>query len=481
MTDKYDVIVIGAGPAGYVAAIRCAQLGMKTACIDNYLDQNSKPSPGGTCLNIGCIPSKALLESSHYYVQAEKQFAEHGIKLNKPELDLDVMQTRKQNVVQQLTQGIQSLFKSNKVDFFPGKGTLGKDRRVTIVDHQDQSSTLQADHIILASGSRPVELPFTRFNNNTIVDSTGALEFDQVPGKLGIIGAGVIGLELGSVWQRLGSEVTILEAKDDFLPAVDNLVAREALKQFRKQGLDIHLGARVDQVTSKKNSVSIRYQDKSGSLQLNVDKLIVAVGRRPNSEALCDAEVDLAIDDRGFVEVDEQCQTNIDRVYAIGDLVRGPMLAHKSSEEGMMVAARIAGQFAEVNYDNIPSVIYTHPEIAWTGRSEQQLKAEGVDYKTGQFPFTASGRARASGETDGMIKVLADARTDRILGVHMIGAHCSELISEAVIAREFGASSEDLALTVFAHPTLSESFHEAALAVADRAIHIAPPRKRKTK
>jgi dihydrolipoamide dehydrogenase len=326
-----------------------------------------------------------------------------------------------------------------------------------------------------------VELPFARFNSNTIVDSTGALEFEKVPAKLGIIGAGVIGLELGSVWQRLGSEVTILEAQDDFLPTVDNLVAREALKQFRKQGLDIHLGARVDQVTSKKSSVSIRYQDKSGAQQLDVDKLIIAVGRRPNSEAICEEGIDLAINDRGFVDVDGQCQTNIDRVYAIGDLVRGPMLAHKGSEEGMMVAAHIAGQFAEVNYDNIPSVIYTHPEIAWTGRSEQQLKAEGVEYKTGQFPFTASGRARASGETDGLIKVLADARTDRILGVHMIGAHCSELISEAVIAREFGASSEDLALTVFAHPTLSESLHEAALAVADRAIHIAPPRKRKTK
>ncbi len=480
MTDHYDVIVIGAGPAGYVAAIRCAQLGMKTACIDDFLNESGKSSPGGTCLNVGCIPSKALLESSRYYAQAQQQFSGHGIHIGNIELDLGSMQARKDRVVRELTQGIQSLFKSNGIIFYPGRASLGRNRQVTMVDHNKQTATLKAEHVILAAGSRPIELPFARFDAKTIVDSTGALAFDKVPGKLGIIGAGVIGLELGSVWQRLGSEVTILEAREDFLPIVDRQIAVEAFKHFRKQGIDIRLGTRAETVEIKESGASIEFQDDTGRQQISMDKLIVAIGRRPNSESLCDPDLGLAIDEHGFVEVDDWCRTNLDNVYAIGDLVRGPMLAHKGSEEGLMVAERIAGHFAEVNYDNIPSVIYTHPEIAWTGRSEQQLKQEGIDYKIGLFPFTASGRARAMGDTDGMIKVLAEARTDRILGVHMIGAQCSELIAQAVIAREFGASSEDLALSVFAHPTLSESLHEAAMAAEGRAIHIAPRRKVKT-
>ena len=477
MSKQYDVVVIGAGPAGYVAAIRCAQLGMKTACIDAYLNDNHKPSPGGTCLNVGCIPSKALLESSHYYAQCREELAEHGIGLKQVELDLDTMQTRKRKVVQELTQGIQSLFKANRIDFYPGHGTLGENRQVSVVDHNDQEIVLTAQHVILASGSHPVELPFARFDGENIVDSTGALAFDQVPARLGIIGAGVIGLELGSVWQRLGAEVTVLEAMDTLLPMVDQQIAREAAKQFNKQGLDIHLGAQVESIEQIDGAVTVYYQDKDGKQQLVVDKLIVAVGRRPNTEGLFERNVSLKLDKRGFMQVDDYCQTSLDNVYAIGDLVRGPMLAHKGSEEGIMVAERIAGQHAEVNYDNIPSVIYTQPEIAWTGRSEQQLQQTGVEYRLGLFPFSASGRARAAGDTRGMIKVLADARTDRILGVHMIGPHCSELIGQAVIAREFGSSSEDLALTVFAHPTLSEALHEAALAVNGRAIHVAPPRK----
>jgi len=478
MSEQYEVIVIGAGPAGYVAAIRCAQLGFNVACIDDYLDERGKPSPGGTCLNVGCIPSKALLESSHHYQQAGKQFAEHGIGVGQLALDLATMQRRKQKVVRDLTGGIHALFKANQVAFYAGRGTLKQHNQVEVIDHESNTTTLQAEHIILASGSRPVELPFAPFDDKQVVDSTGALAFDAVPQRLGIIGAGVIGLELGSVWQRLGSEVVVLEARDTFLPDADSAIAKQANKLLGQQGLDIRLGSKVKNVNPTKNSVKVSYSNEQDEQTLTFDKLIVAVGRRPNSESLCADDLDLRIDERGFVQVDDHYRTNLEKVYAVGDLIPGPMLAHKGMEEGMAVAERIAGQFAEVDYDNIPFVIYTHPEIAWTGRTEQQLKDAGIDYTAGQFPFSANGRARAAGETDGLIKVLAEARTDRVLGVHMIGPQASELIGQAVIARAFATSAEDLALTMFAHPTLSETFHEAALDVADRAIHRAPPRKK---
>lgn len=479
MSEQYDVIVIGAGPAGYVAAIRCAQLGLNVACIDDYLDERGKPSPGGTCLNIGCIPSKALLESSHHYQQARHKFAEHGIRVGQLELDLATLQSRKQQVVRDLTGGIQSLFKANQVAFYAGRGTLKPNNRVQVTDHDNHSTTLNAEHVILAGGSRPVELPFAPFDDKQVVDSTGALAFDAVPQRLGIIGAGVIGLELGSVWQRLGAEVVVLEAQASFLPDADTAIAKQANKLLRQQGLDIRLGTRVDAIHTGK-TVRVEYTDGQGSQSLEFDKLIVAVGRRPNSENLCVSDLTLATDERGFVQVDDHYRTSLEKVYAVGDLVPGPMLAHKGMEEGMAVAEQIAGQFAEVDYDNIPLVIYTQPEIAWTGRTEQQLKDAGIDYTTGQFPFSANGRARAAGETDGLIKLLAEARTDRVLGVHMIGPQASELIGQAVIARAFGTSAEDLALTMFAHPTLSETFHEAALDVAGRAIHRAPPRKKKS-
>jgi len=478
MTEQYDVIVIGAGPAGYVAAIRCAQLGLQVACIDDYLDERGKPSPGGTCLNVGCIPSKALLESSHHYQQARHQFAEHGIRVGQLELDVATLQKRKQQVVRDLTGGIQSLFKANKVAFYAGRGTLQQHNQVEVIDHDNHATTLNAEHVILASGSRPVELPFAPFDGKQVVDSTGALAFDAVPPRLGIIGAGVIGLELGSVWQRLGSEVVVLEAQQTFLPDADNVIAKQANKLLGQQGLDIRLGTRVDAIHTGE-SVSMTYTDSEGSQSLEFDKLIVAVGRRPNSETLGADNLNLSTDERGFVQVDDHYRTNLEKVYAVGDLIPGPMLAHKGMEEGMAVAERIAGQFAEVDYDNIPFVIYTHPEIAWTGRTEQQLNDAGIDYRVGQFPFSANGRARAAGETDGLIKILAEAHTDRVLGVHMLGTHASELIGQAVIARAFSTCAEDLALTMFAHPTLSETFHEAALDVTDRAIHRAPPRKKK--
>ncbi|MFP3874180.1 MAG: dihydrolipoyl dehydrogenase [Thiohalophilus sp.] len=476
MSEQYDVIVIGAGPAGYVAAIRCAQLGMQVACIDDYLDERGKPSPGGTCLNVGCIPSKALLESSHHYRQAQQQFAAHGIRIGQLELDLAAMQHRKQQVVRDLTGGIQSLFKANKVSFYAGRGTLKQNNRVEVIDQDDNATALTAEHVILASGSRPIELPFAPFDGEQVVDSTGALAFESVPERLGIIGAGVIGLELGSVWQRLGAEVVVLEAQETFLPEADTTIAKQAHKLLGQQGLDIRLGTHVDAVHTGE-SVRVDYRDGEGSQSLEFDRLIVAVGRRPNSDTLCADDLTLSTDARGFVQVDDHYRTNLEKVYAVGDLIPGPMLAHKGMEEGVAVAEQLAGHFAEVDYDNIPLVIYSHPEIAWTGRSEQQLKDAGIDYRLGQFPFSANGRARAAGDTDGLIRVLADARTDRVLGVHMLGPQASELIGQAVIARAFATSAEDLALTLFAHPTLSETFHEAALDVADRALHRAPPRK----
>jgi dihydrolipoamide dehydrogenase len=479
MSNKFDVIVIGAGPAGYVAAIRCAQLGMNTACVEMWVDKQGKPALGGTCLNVGCIPSKALLESSHYYEMSQHELAEHGVQPGNVKLDLKKMLQRKDKVVQDLTGGIQQLFKANKISWLQGRGKIRAGKQVEVKAQNGKSELYETDNIIIATGSVPIEISATPYSDDLIVDSTGGLEFTEVPEKLGVIGAGVIGLELGSVWRRLGSEVLVLEAMENFLVMVDQQVANESLKIFKKQGLDIRLGTRVTGSKVKGKQVEIEYQDKDGKHKATVDKLIVAVGRRPNIDGLAEVEVGLLMNERGFIHVDEHCRTNIPGIYAIGDVVRGPMLAHKGSEEGIMAAEIIHGGHAEVNYETIPSVIYTHPEISWAGKTEEQLKASGIEFNTGTFPFIASGRARAAGDTAGLVKILADRKTDRILGVHIVGAHSSEIIAQAVIAMEFGASAEDLALTVFGHPTLSEAVHEAALSVHGRAIHIAQTKKQK--
>lgn len=479
MSNQYDVVVIGAGPAGYVAAIRCAQLGLKTACVDKWIGEDDKPVLGGTCLNVGCIPSKALLESSSRYEEVQHSFIEHGITASGVELDLGQMMKRKAKVVSDLTQGIVSLFKANGIDWHQGSGKLLPKQQVSVTGHDGSETILDATNVILAPGSSPVEIGAAPLQDDVIVDSTGALAFTEVPKRLGVIGAGVIGLELGSVWRRLGSEVVLLEAQESFLSMADEQIAKDALRQFKKQKLDIRLGARVVSCEVGSDGVAVQYQDGNGDHTETVDKLIVAVGRRPNTDGLAADEVGLLLDEWGFVHVDEQCRTNQPSVYAIGDAVRGPMLAHKGSEEGVMVAEVIAGEKPEISYETIPSVIYTDPEVAWAGKTEQALKAAGTDYRIGTFPFAASGRARASGNSNGMVKIIADAETDRVLGVHIVGAHCSELIAQAVIAMEMGASSEDLAMTVFAHPTLSESVHEAALAVDGRALHVPNKKKRK--
>ncbi|AZZ91358.1 MULTISPECIES: dihydrolipoyl dehydrogenase [unclassified Hahella] len=477
MADKFDVIVIGAGPGGYVAAIRAAQLGLKTACVEKWSNEAGKPVFGGTCLNVGCIPSKALLESSHKFEEAKHDFETHGIMAQDVTVDVAKMQGRKNNIVKNLTQGIASLFKANGVTSIHGAGKLLANKQVEVTDNAGNVTVYDAENVIIATGSRPVEIPPTPLNEH-VVDSTGALEFSEVPKRLGVIGAGVIGLELGSVWARLGSEVVVLEAQDTFLGAVDQQLAKEALKQFTKQGLDIRLRARVTGSEVKRGVVKVSYSDTKGDHELKVDKLIVAVGRAPNTDNLLAADSGVNLDERGFIFVDDQCKTNMPGVWAIGDVVRGPMLAHKASEEGIVVAERIAGHKGHVNYDCIPWVIYTHPEIAWVGKTEEQLKAEGEEYKVGTFPFAASGRAMAANATMGMVKILAHKDTDRILGVHIVGPQASEMIAQGVIAMEFGSSSEDLAMTVFAHPTLSEAVHEAALAVEGKAIHIAQRKKR---
>ncbi len=479
MARHFDVVVIGGGPAGYVAAIRCAQLGMNTACIDQWRDRQDRPVLGGTCLNSGCIPSKALLESSEIYDQAQSSFSMHGVKCGGVTLDLNAMMVRKDKVVATLTQGIAGLFKSHKITWVTGHARLLPRKQVEVhEDGESKGQLIEAENIILASGSIPAEIDAAPLHGDLIVDSSGALEFPEVPARLGIIGAGAIGLELGSVWRRLGSQVVLLEAQPEFLTITDSQVAGEALRQFTSQGLDIRLGARVLGCRILENHVELEYQDHGGDHRETVDRLIVAVGRRPNTRGLFAPETELLLDEWGVIHVDEQCRTNIPGVYAIGDVVRGPMLAHKGSGEGIMVAERIAGQQSSVNYDTVPSVIYTLPEIAWVGKSEQALRAAGTNFRVGVFPFSASGRALALGNTAGMVKIIADAATDRVLGVHMIGPHCSELIAQAVIAMQFSASSEDLAMTMFAHPTLSEVFHEAALAVDGRAIHIARARRR---
>jgi dihydrolipoamide dehydrogenase len=469
---NYDVVVIGGGPGGYVAAIRCGQLGLSTALVDEWLGENGKPALGGTCLNVGCIPSKALLDSSHHYHNLEHLLPAHGITVKGAAMDVAAMQARKNKVVQTMNRGVAALLKKNKVAAYSGHGRLKAGNQVAIAVHGGDEEVVAAKHVILASGSVPVDIPVAPVDGDRIVDNAGALAFDAVPKRLGIIGAGVIGLELGSVWNRLGAEVVILEALEDFLAAADRQIAKDALKAFTKQGLAIHLGARVTGAKATKKGVNVKYEDKDGAKALEVDRLVVAVGRRANTEGLVDADVNLALDDGGRVQVDDLCRTNVDGVYAIGDAVKGPMLAHKASEEGIAVAELIAGQPAHIDHRTVPWVIYTHPEIAWVGETEQQLKDRRVEFRAGSFPYRALGRAHGSGETDGFVKILADAKTDEILGVHIYGAQASELIAEAVTAMVFRASSEDLGRTIHAHPTLAEAMHEAALAVDGRAIHI---------
>ncbi len=481
MTKKYDVVVIGSGPAGYVAAIRCAQLGMKTACVEKWHNDKNEPVYGGTCLNVGCIPSKALLDSSHKYAEAQKDFEVHGISLQKLSIDVPAMIERKAKIVGQLTGGVKQLFSANKIDGIQGTGKLLSGNKVEVTAEDGKKSELEGEHVILASGSVPIEIPPTPTDGETIVDSTGALEFQSVPKRLGVIGAGVIGLELGSVWARLGSEVTVLEAMDEFLPAVDKQIAKESEKILRKQGLDIRLGAKVtgSKVSKGKNkTVKVTYEDKDGDQEMTFDKLIVAVGRRPVTEGLLSDDSGVELDDRGFIKVDDTCATKVKNVWAAGDVVRGPMLAHKGMEEGVMVADRIAGKKTQVNYDLVPFVIYTHPEIAWVGKTEQELKEEGVEFNIGTFPFAVNGRALAANDKDGMVKMVVDAKSDRILGCHIVGPSAADLVQQVAIAMEFSSSAEDLGLTMFSHPTLSEAVHEAALAANGHAIHAVNRKKR---
>ena len=472
----YDVIVIGGGPAGYVAAIRSSQLGLSTACVEEFVDDSGNAVFGGTCLNVGCIPSKALLDSSHRFYEAAGHLDTHGIKIEKVKLDLNVMMDRKDSIVKKLTGGIGGLFAANKVTPITGRGKVIAGNNVEITKSDGTTETIAAKNIIIATGSSPIEIASAEFNNN-VVDSTGALEFTEVPKTLGVIGAGVIGLELGSVWARLGSKVTVIEAMDDFLFMADKEIAKDCLKDFKKQGLDIKLGSRLIASKNLKKSVKISYENSAGTEEMEFDKLVVAVGRRPNVQNVFSEDSGVHLDERGFISVDAHCQTSASNVWAIGDVVRGPMLAHKGSEEGVMVAERIAGKHAEMNYDLVPSVIYTHPEIAWVGKNEEELKSENRSYKVGKFPFAASGRALAVDQSTGFVKVISDASTDTILGVHVFGPSAAEIVQQALISMEFGASSEDLGLTIFSHPTVSEALHEAALAVNNQAIHIGNKRK----
>jgi dihydrolipoamide dehydrogenase len=474
MSKQFDVVVIGGGPGGYIAAIRAAQLGFKVACIDEWKNAAGGPAPGGTCTNVGCIPSKALLQSSEHYEQAAHHFADHGIGVKGLSMDVEKMIARKDTVVKQNNDGILYLFKKNKVTFFHGRGSFIKaaDGAYEIQVAGNTEEVLSGKHIIVATGSNARALPQAPFDEERILSNDGALRVGAVPKKLGLIGSGVIGLEIGSVWRRLGAEVTVLEGLPTFLGAVDEQIAKEAKKAFDKQGLKIELGVKVGDVKASKKGVTVAYTNAKGEAQeLSVDKLIVSIGRVPNTIGLNTEAVGLQLDERGAIVVDGDCRTNLPNVWAVGDVVRGPMLAHKAEEEGVAVAERIAGQHGHVNFNTIPWVIYTSPEIAWVGRTEQQLKADGVAYKAGTFPFMANGRARALGDTTGMVKFLADAATDEILGVHIVGPMASELISEAVVAMEFRASSEDIARICHAHPSLSEATKEAALAVDKRTLN----------
>ncbi len=466
----YDVVVIGSGPAGYVAAIRASQLGLKTLCIEELIDDSGKPSLGGTCLNVGCIPSKALLDSSHRYHEANKKLSEHGININSVKIDVAAMMKRKDAIVEKLTGGISGLFSANKVESMMGRGSVISQNLVKVTQSDGSTEEVEAKNIVIATGSSPIEIPAAKFGKK-IVDSTGALSFDEVPKSIGIVGAGIIGLELGSVWSRLGSKVTVIEALDTFLPMTDPDISKETFKEFKDQGLDIKLSSTLTSSKELKNSVKVIYEQDKNEVEDEFDKLIVAVGRKPNSSEILSKDLNIKID-KGFIEVNEHCQTSIKNIWAIGDVVRGPMLAHKGSEEGIMVAERIAEKHAEVNYDLVPSVIYSHPEIAWVGKNETELKDENIEYKIGKFPFAASGRALAVDQSTGFVKVLSDVKTDTILGVHVFGPAAAEIVQQALISMEFGASSEDIALTMFSHPTVSEAFHEAALASNNQAIHI---------
>jgi dihydrolipoamide dehydrogenase len=470
MSDVYDVIVIGAGPAGYPAAIRAAQNKLTVACVDEWQNTDGTYAFGGTCLNAGCIPSKALLESSELFQRAKDEFAVHGIKIGGLTLDLSAMQKRRAAVVKTMTNGINTLFKANGVVGIQGHGRLLPGNKVAVKAPDGTEKTLEAKHVVLASGSVPVRLKSVPHDGRYIVDSWNALEFDAVPARLGVIGAGVIGLELGSVWRRLGSEVIVLEALEQFLPMVDQTIAKEAQRHFKKQGLDIKLGAKVSSAAVSGNAVDVLYTDAQGEHSVQVDKLVVAVGRRPYTQELLAQGTGVELDERGFIKVDEHCRTSAPNVWAVGDVVRGPMLAHKGKEEGVMVADLIAGHYGEVNYKVIPSVIYTAPEIAWVGQTEEQVKAGGRPYKIGTFPFAASGRARAMEAAAGMVKIVSAKDDDEVLGIHVIGPMAGELIAEAVLAMEYSASTEDIQRTIHAHPTLSEAIHEAALSVDKKAI-----------
>lgn len=479
MSEKFDVIFIGAGPGGYVGSIRAAQLGLKTACIERMKGKDGKNTLGGTCLNIGCIPSKALLDSSYKYHEAQESLAAHGITAQGVTMDVSTMIQRKDAIVKQLTTGIGQLFKANGVTHIKGSATLRTGKTVAVLDESGTETLYQADHVVLAAGSVPVNIPIAAVDGKYIVDSSGALDFNSVPQRLGIIGAGVIGLELGSVWKRLGSEVVLLEATENFLPSLDVFIAKEVKKTLGRQGLDIRLGCRVTETAVNAEKVHVGFTDKEGNAQQEVfDRLIVCVGRKPALDKLLADDCGVVLDETGRVVVDEHCATGVAGVWAIGDLVRGPMLAHKASEEGVMVAERIAGHKAEMNYALIPSVIYTHPEVAVVGQTEEQVRAAGRDCKVGLFPFAASGRALAADDTTGLVKLIADAESDQILGCHIVGASAADLVQQAAIAMEFGATAEDLSMMVFGHPTLSEALHEAALAANGRAIHVANKKKR---
>ena len=467
----YDVVVVGSGPAGYVAAIRASQLGLKTACVEKIFDTDGTSQFGGTCLNVGCIPSKALLDSSHKYAEALNHFSDHGIEVHKPKLDLSKMMDRKNKIVTQLTSGVSGLFKANKVTPILGEARVLGPTQVE-VSFDGKSQVIETKHVIIATGSSPIDISVAPIDQENIVDSTGALTFDSVPKKLVIIGAGVIGLELGSVWARLGSEVTVLEAMDEFLPMADKRIAREVLRELKKQGLKINLGCTVTKTKSNSKGVKVDYEKNEEFHELEADKLIVAIGRKPNTTNLLDEKCALTFDESGLIHVNNFCETSIKNIWAVGDIVRGPMLAHKASEEGIMVVERIAGRNAEIKYDLMPSVIYTHPEVAWVGKNEAELSEAGVEFKTGSFPFAANGRALAAGETTGFVKVIADKETDAILGVHAFGPSAADIIQQGVLAMEFGASAEELGSTIFSHPAVSEALHEAALAVKGQAIHI---------
>ncbi|WP_367382659.1 dihydrolipoyl dehydrogenase [Stenotrophomonas cyclobalanopsidis] len=475
MAEQFDVVVIGAGPAGYHAAIRAAQLGLKTACIDAALGKDGKPALGGTCLRVGCIPSKALLDSSRQFWNMGHIFGDHGISFKDAKIDVEAMVGRKDKIVKQFTGGIAMLFKANKVATYYGFGELQPGNVVKVKQHDGSEVELKGTNVIIAAGSDSIELPFAKFDGEVIVDNVGGLDFTEVPNRLAVIGAGVIGLELGSVWKRLGAEVTILEALPEFLAVADTEVAKTAAKEFKKQGLDIRLGAKVSKTEitgkGKKKEVVVTYTDSEGEKTLTVDKLLVAVGRRAATKGLLAEGTGVKVNERGQIEVDAHCHTGVDGVWAVGDCVRGPMLAHKGFEEGIAVAELIAGLPGHVNFDTIPWVIYTEPELAWVGKTEAQLKAEGIPYKAGSFPFAANGRAVAMIEPAGFVKILAHAETDRILGMHLVGANVSELVHEGVLTMEFSGSADDLARICHAHPSLSEVVHDAAMAVSKRAIH----------